>query len=89
MTANQPALRHAGVEVKGDSVVLTGSVRTFYEKQMATEFVRRVAGVVSIVNSINVRLGLVSDAAVENLEDACNRRFGTIRPKSAEAVQYG
>lgn len=89
MTANLPALRHVGVEVEDDSVILTGRVRTFYEKQMATEFVRRVAGVVSIVNSIDVRLSLVSDAAVDNLEDADKRTLGTIHPKSAEVVQYG
>ena len=41
--ANLPALRYIGVQVVGDSVVLSGCVRTFHEKQMATEFARRVA----------------------------------------------
>ena len=87
-TANLPAVRHVGVEVKEDSIVLTGSVCTFYEKQMATEFARRVAGVVSIVNAIDVRLRLASDAAVDNREEADKHKLGAIRPRSSEVVQY-
>ena len=55
--ANLPALRHIGVQVVGDSVVLSGYVRTFHEKQMATEFARRVAGVVNVANRIDVYYG--------------------------------
>ena len=74
MTAHLPALRHVGVEVVDDSVVLTGSVQSFYEKQMATEFARRVAGVVSVVNSIEVRLEARNEAV------AGKPRLSMIRP---------
>lgn len=44
--------------------MLSESVRTFYEKQIATEFTRRVAGVVSVVNLIDVKIG--PRAQIEN-----------------------
>lgn len=56
IAANVPALRHIDVEVQHDSVILNGRVQTFYEKQMATEFARRVAGVVNVVNLIDVQV---------------------------------
>lgn len=63
LAAHLPALRHVGVEVRHDGVLLTGCVQTFYEKQMATEFARRVAGVVHVVNSIEVRETAASEVA--------------------------
>jgi osmotically-inducible protein OsmY len=54
VSANLPSLRYLDVAVEGNTVVLMGYVQTFYEKQMATAFARRVAGVVNVVNSINV-----------------------------------
>ncbi|MBI2827201.1 MAG: BON domain-containing protein [Planctomycetia bacterium] len=54
LAARLPALRHVRIKVRHDRVLLTGCVQTFHEKQMATEFARRVAGVVNVVNSIEV-----------------------------------
>lgn len=51
---NRPSLRQLDVQVEGNTVVLNGRVRTFHEKQMATEFARRVAGVVRVVNLVDV-----------------------------------
>jgi hypothetical protein len=53
-TANVPALRHVQVQVDGDQVVLRGAVHTYYEKQLALEFSRRVAGVIHVVDEIEV-----------------------------------
>ena len=53
-SANRPSLRQIEVDVSGDSVVLSGCVQTFYEKQLASEFARRVAGVVRVVNQVEV-----------------------------------
>jgi len=53
--SNIPALRRLSVSVEGDVVSLNGEVSTFYEKQMAVQFTSRVAGVVRIVDRINVR----------------------------------
>jgi len=53
--SNIPALKHLSVEVDGDTVLLRGSVRTYYEKQLAAEFSRRVAGVIRLANLIEVR----------------------------------
>ncbi len=50
-----PALRQVRVEIDGDSVVLRGELGTFYEKQMATQFASRVAGVIRVIDSIEVR----------------------------------
>ncbi len=50
--SNLPGLRHIEPEVHGDTVILKGSVRTFYEKQLAVRLSRRVAGVIHIVDSI-------------------------------------
>ena len=51
---NRPCLRDIKIQVVGDSVTLSGCVRSFHEKQLATEFVRRVAGVVGVLNRIDV-----------------------------------
>ncbi|MBX9792601.1 MAG: BON domain-containing protein [Pirellulales bacterium] len=53
-SAKRPSLRRIKVELVGDAVVLSGCVQTFYEKQLATEFAKRVAGVVSVVNRLAV-----------------------------------
>jgi hypothetical protein len=52
--SNLPNLRHLAVEVSGDTVILCGHVRTFYEKQLAIGLSRRVAGVIHIVDRIEV-----------------------------------
>ena len=50
--SNQPGLRHIEVDAHGDTVTLSGSVRTFYEKQLAVRLSRRVAGVIHVVDSL-------------------------------------
>jgi osmotically-inducible protein OsmY len=50
--SNLPGLRHIAVEADGDTVILRGSVRTFYEKQLAVRLSRRVAGVIQVVDEI-------------------------------------
>lgn len=51
-----PQLRAALLDVRfeGETVVLDGSVRTWYQKQIAQEWVRRVEGVTEIRNRIAV-----------------------------------
>ena len=49
-----PGLRRIHVDVAGDTVVLSGRVRTFYERQTAVERSRRVAGVIQVDDRIEV-----------------------------------
>ena len=53
-SCNVPGLRHLTVKVDGDTVLLSGRVKTFYEKQLATECSRRVAGVIHVVDLVEV-----------------------------------
>ena len=55
-TANHPLFRRRQLGVSGGKgyVVLTGKVISFYEKQVAQEFVRRCEGVRQIDNRIEV-----------------------------------
>lgn len=48
-------LRSIDIAVVGDTVVLTGQVVSFHQKQLATAFARRVAGVVEVANSLEVQ----------------------------------
>ena len=49
-------MRMLAVEVVEDTLVLSGSVSSFYHKQMAQELVRTVVGRdVEVINSIDVR----------------------------------
>lgn len=47
-------LRNIQVDCSGDTMVLTGQLKSFYHKQLAQELVRTVAGEIELVNSINV-----------------------------------
>jgi hypothetical protein len=49
-----PGLRRLAVEADGDSVQLRGIVRTYYEKQLAVHCCQRVAGVLRVIDSIEV-----------------------------------
>lgn len=49
-----PALRRIRVDMAGDTVILAGRVRTFYERQIAVERSRRVAGVIQVDDRIEV-----------------------------------
>lgn len=46
--------REVRVEAAGGRVVLKGSVRSFFQKQMAQEAIRRVDGVETIENLLEV-----------------------------------
>ena len=49
-----PELRNLELEVRNGAAVITGRVRTFYEKQLATSCCQRVAGVLSVLNEVQV-----------------------------------
>lgn len=53
-SADMPNLRRIRVDLVGDTVVLSGRVRTFYERQMAVARSRRVAGVIEVDDQIEV-----------------------------------
>ena len=53
--SNIPALRRLKVSVEGDTVMLAGQVNTYHEKQLAAEFTRRVAGVIHVIDLVEVR----------------------------------
>lgn len=49
-----PALRHLEVEVSGDTAVIQGKVRTYYERQIGVECCKRVAEVRKVIDLIKV-----------------------------------
>ncbi|MGE3407409.1 MAG: BON domain-containing protein [Pirellulales bacterium] len=49
-----PSLRHISVEAVDGTVTLRGQVRSFYEKQLCHNCCRRVAGVIRLVDSLDV-----------------------------------
>lgn len=49
-----PGLRQIEVEARGGVVTLRGRVRTFYEKQVCHQCCRRVAGVLKLIDAIEV-----------------------------------
>jgi osmotically-inducible protein OsmY len=51
-SAKRSSLRRIKVNIAGDAVVLSGCVQTYHEKQLATKFAQRVAGVVRVVNRV-------------------------------------
>ena len=53
-SSNIPTLRHVDVEIGGDAVLLRGKVRSYYEKQIALQFASRVAGVIRVIDLIEV-----------------------------------
>ena len=48
------ALRELDVEQAGDSLVITGRVSSFYQKQMAQEAIRAVCQDVELLNTVAV-----------------------------------
>ncbi len=48
------SLRYLETEVRGGVAVITGRVRTYYEKQLATCCCQRVAGVLKVINDVRV-----------------------------------
>lgn len=59
---NYPALQDLDVEVYQGAVVISGSVESFHEKQLATNCCQRVAGVLQVINNISVTQHRVDDA---------------------------
>jgi osmotically-inducible protein OsmY len=51
---HMPGLRQLAVDAKQGVVTLRGRVRTYYEKQLGGQGARRVAGVVKLVDCIDV-----------------------------------
>jgi osmotically-inducible protein OsmY len=49
-----PGLRHLHVEANSGTVILRGRVNSFYEKQLCQHAIRRVAGVVNVVDEVTV-----------------------------------
>jgi hypothetical protein len=49
------ALRELTVEPLEDAIQISGSVSSFYHKQLAQEFVRAVADTAEVVNSVRVQ----------------------------------
>ena len=49
-----PALRRILVEVQNGTVVLKGRVQSFYERQLCLSCCQRVAGVVRLIDQIEV-----------------------------------
>jgi osmotically-inducible protein OsmY len=48
-------LRELTVESQNDAILITGSVNSFYHKQLAQEAVCAVVGAIEVVNSVQVQ----------------------------------
>ncbi|HEX4143840.1 MAG TPA: BON domain-containing protein [Pirellulales bacterium] len=70
---NLPALRRLGVRSHRGVVTLRGQVRSFYEKQLGGESARRVAGVIDVIDAIQV----ASDAGLLSAQQSANARRST------------
>gem|GEM_PF-2803415 len=51
-----PGMRSLSIDYSDGVVTLRGEVTTYYHKQVAQESVRRIAGIVTIVNLVDVRV---------------------------------
>jgi osmotically-inducible protein OsmY len=49
-----PGLRTLSVQARDGVVTVSGRVLTFYEKQLCNQCVRRVAGVMELINAVDV-----------------------------------
>ncbi len=49
-----PGLRNLSVKASSGVVTISGRVMTFYEKQLCNQCCRRVAGVLELINSVDV-----------------------------------
>jgi osmotically-inducible protein OsmY len=61
---NYRSFRRLRVEAVGGVVTLTGQLSTYHEKQVAQESVRRVAGVVQVIDAIQVAAGSVGTDSI-------------------------
>jgi osmotically-inducible protein OsmY len=53
-TRHVPGLRNLEVEAQNGVVTVSGQVLTFYEKQLCNQCCRRVAGVLELINEVDV-----------------------------------
>lgn len=53
-SSNMPTLRRLAVEARAGVVTLRGRVYSFYEKQISHSHCRQVAGVVGLVDAVDV-----------------------------------
>ena len=51
---NMPGLRQLAIEARDGTVTLRGTVRTYYEKQLSQQRCKRVAGVIRLVDKVEV-----------------------------------
>jgi osmotically-inducible protein OsmY len=49
-----PGLRTLSVHAKDGIVTVSGRVLTYYEKQLCNQCIRRVAGVMELINAVDV-----------------------------------
>ena len=49
-----PGLRHLTVEAQAGTVTLRGTVHSYYEKQLSQQCCRRVAGVLKLIDAVDV-----------------------------------
>lgn len=52
--SNMPGLRQLRVDAVDGIVTLQGTVRTYYEKQLSQQRTKRVAGVVRLIDNVQV-----------------------------------
>ncbi|HVX60293.1 MAG TPA: BON domain-containing protein [Pirellulales bacterium] len=50
------SLRELAVESRDNAIFISGSVTSFYHKQLAQEAVRAVAGALNVVNAVHVEV---------------------------------
>jgi osmotically-inducible protein OsmY len=51
---HMPGLKNLDIEAQGGTVRITGTVRSFYEKQLCQNICRRVAGVINLIDEVDV-----------------------------------
>lgn len=51
---HMPGLRRLSIDAQGGVVTVRGKVRTFYERQLCQHICRRVAGVLRVVDEVEV-----------------------------------
>lgn len=65
---HHPGLRSLDVEAHGGTVIIRGTVRTFYEKQLCQNICRRVAGVIDVIDEVAVQNDKPKSTVSHNLE---------------------
>ncbi len=84
-----PAFRHLEVRVAGGAVTLAGRVSSFYEKQVALDTCRRVAGVLSTVDEVQVEAPESAAQSRPATVPATNPGWGRLESVRAGRVEPG